>query len=103
MVSKDATTPWSRMKRDVGVIVWSSFLAASLASLIFFAYLDPQLLAHDDDPPFWLADRMSGYAGGFFFFWLIAAVSGTLVAYLLDTLSEQARNDSEREQAEKKR
>lgn len=101
--AEKSTKPWSRLKRDIGVIVWCSFLAAALASLLFFAYFDPQLLAHDDAPPRWLADRMSGYASGFFFFWLIAAVSGGLVAYLLDSLSEQARLESERETAEKKR
>ncbi len=90
-----ATKAWSRLKRDTGAVLWASFLSASLATMLFFAYFDPLLLAHDDDPPAWLADRMTGYALGFFFFWSISAITGLLVAYL-------ARDDKPEQGAEKK-
>lgn len=83
--NSDTTLRWSRLRQDIGVIAWSSFLAACFGAMLFFAYFDPVLLAHDDQPPSWLADRMTGYALGFFFFWLITAVTGILVAYLLDS------------------
>jgi hypothetical protein len=81
--------PWTRLKRDLGVVLWSSFLASGAGSMFFFAYFDPLLLVHDDSPPGWLATREVAYAVGFFFFWVIAAAAGALVAYLLDTDHER--------------
>lgn len=75
----------SPLRQDVGVFLWSSFLAACLATMIFFAFFDPLLLAHDDAPPRWLTDRMTGYAIGFFFFWFVCAIAAILTAYLIDT------------------
>lgn len=69
----------------MGVLLWASFLAACAATALFFAYFDPPLLAADDAPPRWLADRMTGYAVGFFFFWAVCAIAGFLTAYLIDT------------------
>jgi hypothetical protein len=39
----------------------------------------------DDAAPNWLADRMTGYAVGFFFFWGICTIASFLTAYLIDT------------------
>lgn len=77
--------PWSRRAQDVAAVGWSAFLAACLASLLFFAFFDPALLSHDLHPPRWLQDRRAGYAIGFFFFWFIALVSALLTAYLLES------------------
>jgi hypothetical protein len=84
--SNESTPPWSRRRQEVGAIVWSSFLAACLAAMIFFAIFDPVQLGNDDQPPAWLANRMAGYAIGFFFFWFVTMVAALLTAYLLDTL-----------------
>ena len=64
------------------MLLWASFLAACVATLFFFAYFDPVLLAHDVAPPAWLADRMTGYAVGFFFFWAVCTIASFLTAYL---------------------
>ncbi|HYM35613.1 MAG TPA: hypothetical protein VET48_09470 [Steroidobacteraceae bacterium] len=87
---------WSHRRQKIGVIVWASFLAACFASLIFFAFIDPMLIAGEDNPPAWLSSRMSGYAFGFFFFWIVTAVSSVLTAYLLDTLPPDKNKDQER-------
>jgi hypothetical protein len=79
----------SRIARDVAIVLWSSFLAAAVGTMLFFAYFDPALLAYDDDPPFWLADRMMAYTAGFFFLWFITALAGMFVAYLIDTASDR--------------
>lgn len=71
--------------RDVGLLLWASFLAASAGTMLFFALFDPTLLAHDDAPPRWLADRMTGYACGFFFFWALCSVAAFLTAFMIDT------------------
>jgi hypothetical protein len=78
---------WPRFREDLGVLLWASFLAACVATLFFFAYFDPVLLAHDVAPPAWLADRMTGYAAGFFFFWAVCTIASFLTAYLIDTRS----------------
>jgi len=84
--SEATPRPWSRRRQEVGTIVWSSFLAACLATTIFFAFVDPLTLGNDDQPPAWLTSRMTGYALGFFFFWIVTMVSAFLTAYLLATL-----------------
>jgi hypothetical protein len=53
--------------------------------MICFAFIDPVLVGNDDYPPPAFATRMSGYAIGFFFFWLISALSSLLTLYLART------------------
>lgn len=79
------SSSWSRLRQDAGIVVWSGFLAACVASLFFFAVFDPVLLAADQHPPSWLADRMTGYTVIFFFFWFVTTAAAVLTAYLLDT------------------
>ena len=79
---------WPRFREDLGVLLWASFLAACVATMFFFACFDPVLLAHDVAPPAWLADRMTGYAIGFFFFWAVCTIASFLTAYLIDTRSD---------------
>jgi len=81
----------SRLRQDAGVLLWSSFLAACVATMVFFAYFDPQLMSEDHAPPKWLADRMTAYAVGFFFFWGVCAVASFLTAWLIDS---RERNES---------
>lgn len=76
---------WSRLRQDIGVIVWSGFLAACFATMLFFALFDPALLMHDDAPPAWLVDRRTGYTLGFFFFWTTAMLAAALATWLVDT------------------
>ncbi|HET9446574.1 MAG TPA: hypothetical protein VFO35_09965 [Steroidobacteraceae bacterium] len=90
-VSTDRRT-WPRFREDLGVLLWAAFLAACVAMALFFAYFDPLLLAADDAPPRWLADRMTGYAVGFFFFWGVCTIASFLTAYLIDTRT-QDRNE----------
>ena len=71
--------PWSRRRQKAGVIVWSSFLAACVATMVFFAIFDPLLLGDDDQPPAWLPSHMTGYALGFFFF--LNVTKGTFRGY----------------------
>lgn len=83
---------WTKFREDLGVLLWCSFLAACAATMFFFAYFDPPLLAADDSPPPWLADRRTGYAVGFFFFWAICTIASFLTAYLIDTRSGSDRD-----------
>jgi hypothetical protein len=40
---------WPRLKQDVAIVTWPSFLVASVATMICFAFIDPVLVgnAHD--------------------------------------------------------
>ena len=70
--------------RDIGVAVWSSFLAAALATMCFFATFDPNAL-HDDAEILRgaFSPRMTGYTLGFFFFWSFTLLAAGLTVYLL--------------------
>ena len=72
----------SRGQRDAFVIGWCSFLTAAVATLVFFAFVDPLALGDVMEPPL-AVDRMTGYALGFFFFWMLAAASALLTVYLI--------------------
>ena len=63
--------------RATGAIVWSSFLAAALGTMLCFAFLDPEGVAAGELPSWWTT-RRAVYALGFFFFWLIGLVAATL-------------------------
>jgi hypothetical protein len=63
--------------RGIATIVWSAFLAAALATMLCFAFIDPEALARGD-PPGWWSTRLHVYAVGFFFFWLIGVVAAAL-------------------------
>ena len=89
-----APSTWTHRRQEVGVIAWASFLTACIATMVFFAVFDPLLLANDDNPPGWLANRMTGYAVGFFFFWIVTLVAALLTAYLLDTLPQSNKEES---------
>jgi len=86
MPANDETTySWSRFSERVGVILWASFLAACLETMVFFAYLDPMMLDGLETTTTWLAFRPAAYAAGFFFFWAFTFVGATLTAYMLDS------------------
>ncbi|MFO7305853.1 MAG: hypothetical protein C0P74_010070 [Gammaproteobacteria bacterium] len=82
-----------RTQLDTGVVVWASFLGACAATMVFFAFVDPLLIGDDDSPPVWIPDRKTGYALGFFFFWLMCALSSALTAFLLETRSTDPSTD----------
>jgi hypothetical protein len=68
---------------DVGLVWWSSFLAAGVASMLFFAAVDPQLLRDAGPRIFDNLSREAGYALGFFFFWALAAIAAALSVYMV--------------------
>ncbi|HWL28422.1 MAG TPA: hypothetical protein VNQ97_05895 [Burkholderiaceae bacterium] len=60
-------------------ILWPSFLIAGATSATVFAFVDPAdvvFLGHVE------ADRQAVYAGGFFLFWIMAALSSALTLHM---------------------
>jgi len=63
--------------RGVAVVAWSAFLAAALATMLCFAFIDPLALSAGETPEWW-STRLHVYAVGFFFFWLVGLVAAAL-------------------------
>lgn len=82
---REGSAAGARLRIDIGIVVWASFLGACLATMVFFALFDPLLLAHDAAPPRWLADRLTAYTLGFFFFWIVCGAASAFTAFLIDT------------------
>ena len=68
---------------DVGLVLWTSFLSASAASVLGFAAVDPQLLRDAGPRIFDNLNREAGYALGFFFFWAIGALASGLSVFMV--------------------
>jgi hypothetical protein len=86
--------PWSPRAQVLAAVLWPSLLAASFATMLFFAFVDPESL-HDGSAADIESFRMTAYGITFFFFWLIAALSSAVSAYLVRTSpgSPPDRND----------
>lgn len=65
--------------RSLMWILWPSFLMAGVASAVVFALVDPLDVAIFG---YIRPEREILYAAGFFFFWLIAAFSSLLTAFM---------------------
>jgi hypothetical protein len=70
---------------DLALILWPSFLAAGVASVVFFGAVDPLLLRDAGPKIFDNLDREAGYALGFLFFWAVSIVASALSVYLIRT------------------
>ena len=65
----------------LGVVLWVSFLSASVATMLFFATFDPADLADIATFPMAL-ERTSGYSLGFLLFWLLLICNSAVVVWL---------------------
>ena len=91
MVSEEyrGARKWSRNKQAVATVIWISFLAASVATMLFFAVFDPvEMFASIGLEP----GVQSGYAIGFFFFWLISGGCSAVTAWLVRTAPKRDTN-----------
>ena len=75
---------WSRNRQSIAVVVWISFLIAAINSMLVFAFFDPVELASLLDANLEIS-RNAGYAVGFFFFWVVAAICSGITAFLVRT------------------
>jgi hypothetical protein len=71
-----------------GAIAWPSFLLAGVATMVFFAFIDPHDLNLISFPRVSFS-RELGYTLGFFLLWTITALSSWLTAILLATGSKR--------------
>jgi hypothetical protein len=73
----------------VGAVAWPSFFAAAVASVVFFAIVDPAELA-DITWPHLAISREFGYSIGFFMFWACTLGSSAFTALLLSSRVKRA-------------
>lgn len=75
---------WSHRQRDLGIIVWISFLAACAGTFVIFALLDPDALNSAWVLP-WQMGRELVYSLGFLFLLLVALLASALTVFMLRT------------------
>ncbi len=86
MSSQPSPEPFDHPPRPLtqrlGAILWPSFFAAGVATMVFFAFVDP-LDLRDISFIDWPISRELGYTVGFFLFWLATAASSLFTWILL--------------------
>lgn len=73
--------PPHSIAQRVGAIAWPSFFTGGVATMVFFAFVDPLQLRDMTWPGLELS-RELGYTIGFFMFWL-ATASSSLFTWIL--------------------
>jgi hypothetical protein len=74
--------PQQPLVQRVGAILWPSFFAACIATMMFFAFVDP-LELRDITFPQMAISRELGYTVAFFLFWAATAASSLFTWILL--------------------
>ena len=68
----------------LGIVIWVSFVTASIATALFFATFDPlDIMASATYPLDW--ERTTCYSVGFLLFWTLTAATSSIVAWLIST------------------
>ncbi|MEE4638295.1 MAG: hypothetical protein V2J42_06115 [Wenzhouxiangella sp.] len=70
----------------LGAILWPSFFAAGMATVVFFIVVDPLVLRDITFPDLEIS-RLGGYTIAFFMFWAATASSSLFTRVLLKPLS----------------
>ncbi|HLS84208.1 MAG TPA: hypothetical protein VK016_06080 [Arenimonas sp.] len=70
------------LAQRLGAILWPSFFAAGVATMVFFAFVDPLTLRDITFPDLEIS-RGLGYTIGFFVFWACTAASSLFTWILL--------------------
>lgn len=81
--ASDGPHELSQRTRGLFTAAWSSFLAASITTMVFFAFVDPSPLVAVLTPTAIIPDRITLYSLGFLFFWCSCALAAGLAAWLL--------------------
>ncbi len=76
--------------RRVGMVTWVSFVAACVASMVFFAMFDPDELAKITTFPIKFSST-AGYSFGFLLFWLLTAATGSALNFMLSLPAAKLR------------
>lgn len=75
----------------LGAVLWPSFLTAGVATVAFFANVDPEGLRLASFPD-WEIGREVGYTVGFFMFWAVTAASSFITLVLTEPPRQKVRS-----------
>jgi hypothetical protein len=75
--------PLGERSRIALTVMWCAFLTASVATMLFFAFVDPSPVIAVLKPTGVLPGRTELYSLGFLFFFGICALSASLTAWLI--------------------
>ncbi len=75
---------WDQRRRDVGIVVWISFLAACAGTFLIFAVLDPEALNDAWVLP-WEMGRKLAYSLGFAFLFAVGLLASGLTVFMIRT------------------
>lgn len=91
-----AHTAWSRQRQNAAAVIWPAFMIAGVATIVFFAVFDPVVLGEVATPQIYVS-RMTGYAIGFFMFWIFLTLSSAMTLFLIRTAHEPGEKDADEE------
>ena len=80
---EDTTPQIGPRGRTLLTVIWCAFLAASVATLVFFAFVDPAPVIAVLQPTAIVPDRTALYSLGFLFFFAVCGLASALTAWLL--------------------
>jgi len=82
-MQNDAAKPIGPRSRRALTIIWCAFLAASVATMLFFAFVDPAPVVALLRPTAVIPDPTTLYSLGFLFFFAVCGLASALTAWLL--------------------
>ncbi len=72
---------WDRRAQRIAIVLWPSFGASVFGTMVFFAFIDPELFSAALMPEREIS-VLTGYGICFFFFWCIAVLSSSTTEFL---------------------
>lgn len=75
---------WSQRKRDIGIVIWISFLAACAGTFVIFAVMDAEALNDAWILPWEMGSRLA-YSLGFMFLFSVGVVASALTVFMIRT------------------
>jgi hypothetical protein len=66
-------------------VLWPSFIAAGIATVLTFSLLDPLHLDTTHGPL--VHSRLAGYSAGFLLYWLVCALSSSATVYFAQPIA----------------
>lgn len=75
---------WDRRRRDIGIVIWISFLSACAGTFVIFAVLDPEALNAAWVLPWEMGSRLA-YSLGFAFLFAVGALASALTVFMIRT------------------
>lgn len=82
--SRELPGRWSRRKRDIGIVIWISFLSACIGTFVIFAVMDVDALNDAWILPWEMGSRLA-YSLGFLFLFVVSLIASSLTVFMIRT------------------